>query len=95
MIRRFVQVAAVTGAALALMSSAAGATPVTESSAPGVLACHSAAPPTQTPGWAHGRGFGSCVQSVDVFLQRHRAWDGSSMPALPRSAISAERRVHC
>jgi hypothetical protein len=74
MLRRFVQLVAITGAAMALLAPTAGAAPAAEPSSPGILACHTPDPPTQTPGWVHGRGSGSCAQEVDVFLQRLRAW---------------------
>ncbi|KOV85665.1 hypothetical protein [Nocardia sp. NRRL S-836] len=93
MIRRFVQLAAITGAALAFMTSTAGATPVTVPTAPGVLACHNADAPTQTPGWVHGKGWGSCAQSVDVFVQRLRAWgwviEGTAHYNGPGSAVAS------
>ncbi|MEU7479337.1 hypothetical protein AB0A63_25345 [Lentzea sp. NPDC042327] len=93
MIRRFVQLAAITGAALALTTSTAGATPVAVPTAPGVLACHNADNPTKTTGWVHGRGSGSCAQGVDVFLQRLRAWgwviEASAHYQGPGSAIAS------
>lgn len=76
MIRRLVPMVMAAGAAMALLSSPAGATPIEPNSDLSALACHNADTPTQTPGWVHGRGWGDCGQVVDVFLQRHRGVRG-------------------
>lgn len=73
MIRRFAQLAAITGAAVALMTSTAAAAPVAQLTEAEILACHNAEAPTKTPGWVHGKGSGTCGQVVDVFVQR---WEG-------------------
>lgn len=74
MLRRFAPMVAITAAVMAFMTSTAGATPVTEPGSVGILACHNADTPTQTSGWVHGKGWGSCPQHVAVYLQRLRAW---------------------
>jgi hypothetical protein len=93
MLRRVAPILAIGAASMALMTSTAGATPVTESAPVGALACHNAEAPTQTPGWVHGKGAGSCAQSVDVFIQRLRAWgwviEGSAHYNGPGSAVAS------
>lgn len=95
MIRRFAQLAAITGAAVALMTPMAGAAPAApvESDVAGILACHNPEPPTQTPGWVHGKGAGTCPQRVSVYIQRLRAWgwqvEGSNSYQGPGSAVAS------
>jgi len=69
---RFVKLAATTGAAMALLTAMGGAaTAQTSTSIPAeILACHNADAPTSGGGWVHGKGWGDCPQSVDVFIQR-------------------------
>jgi len=69
MIRRLASLALATGAAMALLSAPAGATTV-DSIPASILACHNADAPTSGGGWVHGKGWGDCQQSVDVFVQR-------------------------
>jgi hypothetical protein len=93
MLRRFVQLAVTTAAALAFMTSTAGAAPEAEPSSPGILACHNAETPTQTGSWVHGKGAGSCSQQVAVYLQRWRAWgwsiEASNSYQGPGSAVAS------
>lgn len=69
MIRRFASLVLATGAAMAALSAPAVAT-VEDSIPASVLACHNADAPTSGGGWVHGKGWGDCRQSVDVFVQR-------------------------
>lgn len=67
---RFVKLAATTGAALALMTATTDVAKAEDTIPASILACHNADAPTSGGGWVHGKGWGSCPQSVDVFVQR-------------------------
>ncbi|KJK52761.1 hypothetical protein UK23_03170 [Lentzea aerocolonigenes] len=95
MLRRTASFTLATGAALALLTSTAGASPAAESADASILACHNADTPTRTAGgWVHGKGWGSCQQHVGVYIQRLRAWgweyegDGASYDG-PGSAVAS------
>ena len=93
MLRRAAQIAAITGAAMAVLTATAGATPATQSDSVGILGCHTAHAPTQTSGWVHGKGEGTCSQQAFVYIQRLRAWgweaEGSNSYQGPGSAVAS------